>query len=140
MSDPFESSGDIDAVAHEVAVALLDYVAQMDADAKLDAAVFRNARIAFNHGVLHLDRAAHRVDHAAEFDQRPIASALDGPATMHGDRRVNEIAAERPEPGQRAIFVRAGEPAVADRVGCQDRGEFAGFSSLRPFYRTQIAQ
>jgi len=127
LSDPFQSSGDIDPVAHEVAVVLLDYVAQMDADAKLDAAVFRNARIAFNHGVLHLDRTAHRVDHAAELDQRPVAGALDDPAIMHGYRRVNEIAAERPEPGQRAIFVRAGEATETDHIGGKYRREFPFF-------------
>jgi hypothetical protein len=35
--DPFEARGDIDTVAHKVAVALLDTVAEMDADTKLDA-------------------------------------------------------------------------------------------------------
>jgi hypothetical protein len=34
-----QARGDIDAVAHEVAVAFLDDVAQMDANAKLDALV-----------------------------------------------------------------------------------------------------
>ena len=38
----------------------------MNADAELDAAIFRQARVAFDHAVLHLDRAAHGVDH--EFD------------------------------------------------------------------------
>ena len=37
-ADPFEPRGDIDDVAHEVAVALLDHIAQMNADAELDAA------------------------------------------------------------------------------------------------------
>ena len=38
LGDALEPRGDIDAVAHEVAVALLDNVAEVDADAKLDAA------------------------------------------------------------------------------------------------------
>jgi hypothetical protein len=37
--DPFEARGDIDTVAHEVAVALLDDIAEMDADTKFDALV-----------------------------------------------------------------------------------------------------
>jgi len=39
LGDALEPRGDIDAVAHEVAVGFLDNVAQVDADAKLDAAV-----------------------------------------------------------------------------------------------------
>jgi hypothetical protein len=35
--DPFEACGDIDTVAHEVAVALLNDIAEMDADPKFDA-------------------------------------------------------------------------------------------------------
>ena len=36
LANPFEPGGDVDAVAHEVAVGLLDHVAKMNADAKLD--------------------------------------------------------------------------------------------------------
>ena len=43
----------------------------MDADAELDAALGRQARIAFDHAVLHFDRAANRVDDATEFDELP---------------------------------------------------------------------
>jgi hypothetical protein len=100
--------GDVYAVAHEIAVGLLDDVAQMDADAKLDALFRRHARIALDHAALHFDRTAHGVDHAAELDDRAVAGALDDAAVMHGDDRVDEVAAERPEPGQRAVFVRPG--------------------------------
>ena len=70
LGDAFQSRGDIDAVAHQIAVALLDDVAQMNADAELDAALGRHAGVALDHGVLHFDGAAHRVDHAAELDER----------------------------------------------------------------------
>ena len=39
--------------------------------------VGRHARVALDHAVLHLDRAAHRVDHAAELDEAAVAGALD---------------------------------------------------------------
>ena len=68
--DPFQSRGDVDAVAHQIAVGLLDDVAQMNADPELDAALRRQAGVALDEAVLDLDRAAHRVDHAAEFDER----------------------------------------------------------------------
>ena len=97
----------------------------MDADAELDAAVLRHAGIALDHAVLHLDGAAHGIDHAAELDQRSIAGALDHAPVVHGDGRIDQVAAQRPQPRQRAIFVRAGEPAVSDHVGSQDRRQLA---------------
>ena len=48
----YAGRGDIDAVAHQVAVALLDHIAEMDADAKLNAALGRQASITFDHTVL----------------------------------------------------------------------------------------
>ena len=41
----FEPRGDVDAFTHEVAVALLDDVAEMNSDAKLDAPVLRQAAL-----------------------------------------------------------------------------------------------
>ena len=114
--DAFESRGDIDAVAHQIAVALLHDVAEVNADPKIDAAILRHARVALDHGVLHFDRATHGVDDAAEFDDRAVAGALDDPSVMHRDRRVDEIAAQRPQPRQDAILVRPGEPAITDHI------------------------
>jgi len=38
IHDALQPRGDIDAVAHQIAVTLLDHVAEMNADAELDAA------------------------------------------------------------------------------------------------------
>src|ERR1700722_4807969 len=65
---PSQPRGDIDALAHKVAVALLDDVAEMNADAKLDALVRCDARVAIDHSALDLDPAAHSVDHATELN------------------------------------------------------------------------
>jgi hypothetical protein len=40
---------------------------------------------------------------------------------MHGDRRVDEIASERPEPRQDSVLVSARKPRIADDIRCQDR-------------------
>ena len=56
-----------------------------------------------------------------------VAGALDDAPVMDGDGRIDQVAAERPQPRQRAILVRPGEPAIADDVGHQDRREFARF-------------
>ena len=65
----FEPRRDVDAVAEDVVV-LDDDVAQVDADAELDALVGRDAGVALGHLALHLDGAAHRVDDAGELDQQ----------------------------------------------------------------------
>ena len=44
----------------------------MNANAKPNAPLRRQAGIAFNHAVLNLDGAAHRVDYAAELDERAV--------------------------------------------------------------------
>ena len=62
LCDPFQSRRDVDAVTHQVAVRLFDDVAQMNADAELDALFGRDVRIASDHVVLHVDRAAHCID------------------------------------------------------------------------------
>ena len=124
LANAFEARGDIDAVAHQIAVALLDDIAQMNADAKFDAALGRKAGIALDHAVLHLDGAAHGVDDAAKLDDGSIAGALDHASVMHGDGRIDQIAAERPKPRQGTILVRSGEPAVADHVRDQNRRDF----------------
>ena len=105
---PSRSRGDIDAVAHQIAVAFLDNVAKMNADAKFDATFGRQARVAFDHGVLDFDGAAHGVDNAAELDERPVAGALNDAPIVHGDGGIDQIATQRAQPGQGSIFVCAG--------------------------------
>src|SRR5580693_5332507 len=98
----------------------------MDANAKLDTALRRQAGVALDHASLNLDRAAHGVDHAAELDEAAVAGALDDAAVMQGDGRIDQIAAQRPEPRQSAILVRARQPAIANHVGDKNRRNFPG--------------
>ena len=84
----------------------------MNADAKLDAAVGRQAGVALDHPVLHLDGATHCVDDAAKLDEAAVAGSLDDAPMMGVDRGVDQIAAQASEPRQRAILVRAGESAA----------------------------
>ena len=62
---------------------------------------------------------------AAELDDAAVAGALDDAAVMDRDRGVDQIASQRPEPRERAIFIGAGKPAVSDDVGDQDRNQLA---------------
>ena len=47
---------------------------------------------------------------------------------MHGDGRVDQVAAQAPKARERAILVRAREPAVADDIGDQDRRDLPGLA------------
>ena len=138
--DPLQPRGDIDAITHQIAVALFDDVAQMNADAKLYALVGRDARVALDHGVLHFERAAHGVDDAAELDDAAVAGALDDAAMMHGNRGINQIAAQRAHSRQSSIFVSASEPAIADHIRNQNRRNFPGFAHGAPLAIATLAQ
>jgi hypothetical protein len=75
FGDAFQTGGDIHAIAHQVAVALLDHIAQMDADAELDPTLGGKPGVALDHAVLHLDGTADGINHATKFYDAPIARA-----------------------------------------------------------------
>jgi hypothetical protein len=98
----------------------------LNADAELDASFGRQAGVALDQAALHLDGAPHRVNGAAELDDAAVSSALDDAAPMSGDSGIHEIAAQTPKARKRAILVCAGESALADDVGHQNRCKFTG--------------
>ena len=102
---------DIDAVAHQVAIALLDHVAQMDADAELDATLRRKTRVALDHAILHLDCAANGIDDASELYEDAVTRPLDDAAGMHGDGGIDQIASQRSEAGKCPLLVGPGKLA-----------------------------
>jgi hypothetical protein len=63
-----------DAAALQLYVAL---VAEIDSDAKSQAALLGEIQIAIGHCALNFAGTAHRVDHAREFRQHPVAGSLD---------------------------------------------------------------
>ena len=60
---------------------------------------------------------------------------------VHSDGRVDQIAAQRPEPCQREILIRAGKTAVSDNIRDQDRrdlpGSRHGDEYVRPYFKAQ---
>ena len=132
LSDALKTRGDVDPVAHEIAVCLLDHVAEMNADAKLDTALRRQTRVALDHAGLDFDRAAYRVDDAAKLDEAAVPGAFDDAPMMRGNCRINQIAAQSPQPRQGAVLVRPGQPAIADDIGDQDRSDFPGLAHGAP--------
>ena len=47
---------------------------------------------------------------------------------MESDGRVDEVAAQCAQPRKRPLLVGAGEPAIADNIGDQDRRKFPGLA------------
>ena len=54
LGDALKPGGDVDAVTKQIAVGFLDRVAEMNADAKLDSALRRQASVALDEAVLRL--------------------------------------------------------------------------------------
>ncbi len=78
--------------------------------------------------LLDFDGAAHGIDDTAELDDAAVAGALDDAPVMHGDGRIDQVAAERPQPRQNPVLVGSGKPRIADDVGHQDRRQFSGLA------------
>jgi hypothetical protein len=97
LCDAFEPCSDIDPVAHQVTIAFDHHIAEMYPDAEFDAALGRQPGIALNHAVLHLDRATHGINHATELHESAVASALHDATAMHRYKRIDQVAAQRPE-------------------------------------------
>jgi hypothetical protein len=68
--------------------------------------------VALDHAVLHLDGAANGFDHAAEFDDAPVAGALHHAPVMHSNGRVDQIATERSQAGKRSLLIDTREAAM----------------------------
>src|SRR5215471_12272529 len=81
--DLLQTGGDIDAITKDV-VPLDDDVADVDADAEGDAPILGQLGGAASHRHLDLDRTAHRIHHARELQEQPVAGGLDDPPSMAG--------------------------------------------------------
>ena len=135
ISDAFKPRGNVDAVAHQVAVALLDHVAEMDADAELDAALGRKAGVALDHAVLHLDGAAHGIDDASELYEDAVARPLHYAPVMRCDGGIDQIAPQPAQSRKGALLVGASELAVSDYIRRENGCEFPGLQPWQSLYR-----
>jgi hypothetical protein len=114
----------VDAVAMYV-VALDDYVAEVDADAKCHSAIGRQGSIAPGLGALHLDSTAHSVDDAVELDQQPVAHGLNQPAVVFRDLWLEHFVKLGLEVSARPFLVCLAEMSIASNVGDHHSGKSA---------------
>ena len=121
----FQSSRDIDAVAVNI-TPVPDDVAEVDPHTELDAPRLGDVSVSLGHRLLHLDRAAHRIDDAGELDQEPVAGGFDDAASVLLDLRIAQLAADRLHFSKRALLVVTHQPRISRHIGGEDSGEAAG--------------
>ena len=91
LGERFQPSGNVNAIAVDVVVIDHD-IAEIDADADIDAGGRWLARIALRHAALEVNRTAHRIDDATEFDEYAVTNGFDDAAVMLGDLRIEQLA------------------------------------------------
>ena len=132
LADALEPRCDIDPVAYQVAVGLLDDVAQMNADAK-PRCVLSSGRPALRSAKpLRTSRAQRTASTTLRNSTIAVAGPLDHASVVARNRRVEEVTAQRPESGERALLVSPSQPAIADDVGNQNGCKFAGLTHEGP--------
>jgi hypothetical protein len=117
-----EPRGNVDAVAEHIAL-FDDDVANVDADAELDATLARKGGVALCHPVLHGNRAGDCFDDRRKRKQEAVTDGLDDLPIVRGNERINQLRAVRFQRQQRAFLVRAHEARIAHHVGGNDGSE-----------------
>jgi len=139
FGDTFQSSANVDAVSHQVAVALLDHISDMDADPELDATFRWQASVALDHAALHLNGAAHGVYDASELYEDAVTRPFDDATVMGGDGGIDQIAPQPAQPRQRPLLVGTGKLAVSGYIRRKNGCEFPGFRHGSPFTGRQTS-
>ena len=104
-------------------------VADIDPDTKANGSIWRLISVENWHLLLHLDGTAHGTVDAVEHDEQRIAPSLDDPAAVLVNRRVDEVAAQSPQPFQSSRIVQADQTAIANHIRV-DHGD-----QLSPIWR-----
>ena len=103
-----------------------DHVAEVDAYAEPDPALFGRVVLTVNHSALDLHSAAHGIHDAREFGEQAVASVLYDPAAVLADRWINEFDEMSLEALVRALLVLAHQPRIPDHICGEDSGKSAG--------------
>ena len=86
----FQPGRDVHAITKYV-VTFHDDITDIDTDAVFDSLARLEIRVAVAHGLVNLDAAANRVDHAGKLHQQAIAHGLDDAAAKSIDRRIDML-------------------------------------------------
>ena len=89
LGDDFKTRSDIYVVAEDIVV-IDDYIADMDADAKLDHLILLYCGILLSRAALNFHCTACRINGAGELDQHAITGRLDDAPAMGGNCRIDK--------------------------------------------------
>src|SRR6516225_4207463 len=104
FSQGLETRRDVDTVAKDVV--LVDHdVAEIDADAEIDAPISLHASVARGDLALNLDRATNRINHARKLAEQTVARSIDDPAAVLLDLGVGNLSPQCLQPSERAFLV-----------------------------------
>ena len=118
-----EAGRDVDAVAVEIPVNLVDHIAEIDADPEDDASLRWDIGLVLGNALLDGDRARDGIDDRAELHERTVAHQLDNTPVMLGQQRIDHLPAENLQGRQRPRLVLLDEAGIADDISGQDRGQ-----------------
>ena len=134
----FQPRGKVDAMSVDILVVGHD-VGQVDAHAKLHAAVPADVDVASGYLGLDLDRGLYRSPRARKLGEKAVARELDDAALLFGDDGIDELLTMGPPGGHGGLLVCIHEARVARYVGSEDCGEFTfepgRFHGNRPPHR-----
>jgi len=116
LSNALQSDRNIDVVAHQVAIAFLDHVAEMNANAKFNTPIWWQTGVALDHRVLNLDAATNSVDDTAKLNEDAVAGSLHDTSVVDGDCRIDQVASQGTQPRQRAVFVGSSQPTESNDI------------------------
>jgi hypothetical protein len=126
---------------HTLTMAILafnDHVAEIDADAHVDASVLGDTVVALGHRALKDNRAFNSLDDAAELGQEAVAHQFEDASVVHCDLRLEDLFAMRPKPRERIRLIPLDQSAVADHVRGQDGGEATSWRLFRHAERLRM--
>jgi hypothetical protein len=94
LSQPLQPSGNIHALAQQVAAANRN-IAEMHADPKPEAAILARSCIRSSKPLLDRYGALHRINCTRKFRQHAVPSRIGDPAPVLGDKAVHHRASRR---------------------------------------------
>ena len=100
-----------------------DHLAEIDADAHVDAVVLGKAGVSLRHAALDADRAFDRVDDAPKLGEKTVAHQLEDYAAMRRDGRLDKFSSTRLKPLESSRLVQLHQTAVAGDIRGEDGGE-----------------
>ena len=112
-------------------VAAGDDVAEIDANAQLDALRVGEKRVLLGHRLLQCDGTNHRLDCARELHQNAVAFDPDDPPSVGLEIWPDDVPQHILQTPPGSDLVPTGESAIANNIGKQDRFESAFDARLR---------